>query len=189
MDNKEKKKPVEIRTNRLILRPWRETDLKPFAAMNADSRVMEHFPATLSAQESDALARRFIQHFDRYGYGLWALEVPGVVDFAGFVGLNWIAYPMPFSPTIEIGWRLAHDFWGLGYATEAAKAVLEYSFNVLGLEEIVSFTYEGNQRSRHVMDKIGMQHNAAEDFDHPNLVKGHPLSRHVLYRIKANGLV
>jgi RimJ/RimL family protein N-acetyltransferase len=175
--------PGEIRTQRLILRPWRDDDLAPFAAMNADPRVMEFFPAPLSRDESDASAGRIRAHFDAHGFGLWAIEVPGRSSFIGFTGLMPPRFEAHFTPAIEIGWRLAFEHWGQGYATEAARAVLAHGFETLGLAEIVSFTAVGNVRSRQVMEKIGMRHDARGDFDHPLIAEGHPLRPHVLYRV------
>jgi RimJ/RimL family protein N-acetyltransferase len=154
----------------------------PFAAINADSRVMEYFPGVLSLQESDALASRIEEHFDRHAFGLWAVEIPGVVDFAGFVGLSVPRFEANFTPCVEMGWRLAADAWGHGYATEAARAALAFGFGELGLREIVSFTVPHNLRSRRVMEKIGMTRDPAGDFDHPTVG-----TRHVLYRLTRSG--
>jgi len=173
--------PRELRTDRLWLRAWRPADLTPFAALNADARVMEHFPAALSREASDALALRIQHHFATRGYGLWAVEIPAVVSFAGFIGLAVPRFEAHFTPCVEIGWRLAAEHWGFGYATEGARAVLGFGFAELGLDEIVSFTVPGNVRSRRVMEKIGMVRDPADDFDHPTLAAGH--RRHVLYRI------
>lgn len=176
-----------MQTERLILRPWQEEDLEPFAALNADPRVMEYFPSTLNRKESDALAQREQKRIEERGWGLWAIGVPGVADFIGFVGLiYWDKENLPahFTPAYEVGWRLAFDHWGKGYATEGAKAALQYGFETLKLEEIVSMTAVQNMRSRAVMERIGMHHDPKDDFDHPKLAKDHPLSRHVLYRIK-----
>lgn len=175
--------PRELRTNRLWLRRWRPSDLEAFAALNADPRVMQFFPSVLSREESDALAARFQLHFDRHEFGLWAVEVPGVAAFAGFIGLSVPSFTTHFTPCVEIGWRLAADHWGHGYATEGARAVLTLGFETLGLPEIVSFTTVDNHRSRRVMERIGMTRNPADDFDHPRLPDGHPLRRHVLYRL------
>ncbi|WP_406698293.1 GNAT family N-acetyltransferase [Singulisphaera sp. Ch08] len=172
-----------LRTDRLLLRPWREADLGPFAAMNADPAVMEFFSKTLNRQESDSLAARFRDLFNRQGYGLWALEVPGIASFIGFVGLHHETFEAPFTPCVEIGWRLAREHWGKGYATEAARAAMRYGFEQLGLDEIVSFTVPENARSWAVMERIGMTRSEADDFDHPALPEGHRLRRHVLYRI------
>jgi RimJ/RimL family protein N-acetyltransferase len=173
----------ETRTDRLLLRRWRTEDRSPFAALNADPVVMEHFPSTLTRAESDAGVDRIEAHFARHGFGLWAVEIPGVAPFAGFIGLSIPAFEAHFTPWVEIGWRLARDYWGQGYATEGALAALSFGFGSLGLAEIVSFTTVGNTRSRRVMEKIGMGHSPSDDFDHPLLPGGHPLRRHVLYRI------
>ena len=172
----------EIRTDRVCLRRWCSADREPFAALNADHRVMEYFPATLSREESDATVTRIVAHFDRHGFGFWAMEIPNIASFAGFVGLAVPTFKAPFTPCVEIGWRLAAQHWGRGYATEAARAVLTHGFGPLGLREIVSLTTAGNLRSRRVMEKIGMIRDPADDFDHPAIPDGHPLRRHVLYR-------
>lgn len=173
--------PRELRADRLWLRQWRPTDLAPFAALNADARVMEHFPGTLSREESDALVARIQAHFDEHGYGLWAVEIPTVTSFAGFVGLSIARFEAHFTPCVEIGWRLAAEHWGAGYATEGARAALDFGFAELGLDEIVSFTVPGNVRSRRVMEKIGMVHDPADDFERATLPAG--FRRHVLYRM------
>jgi RimJ/RimL family protein N-acetyltransferase len=172
-------------TPRLRLRPWRDEDLAPFAEMNADPKVMEFLPKPLDRAESDALAARIRDHFACRGFGLWAVEVPGVADFIGFVGLSVPTFEAHFTPCVEVGWRLASEYWGRGYATEAARAALDYGFRRLELAEIVSFTVPANLRSRRVMERIGMIHSPADDFDHPALPEGHPLRRHVLYRATA----
>ncbi len=173
-----------LETNRLLLRAWRSEDLAPFAALNADPRVMEHFPAPLSRAESDALAERIQAHFDAHGFGVWAVEAPGVAAFAGFVGLAVPRFEAHFTPCVEIGWRLAAEHWGRGYATEGARAAMAFGFESLELDEIVSFTAPANVRSVRVMEKLGMTRDPEEDFDHPSLPEGHPLRRHVLYRRK-----
>ena len=152
--------------------------------MNADPRVMEFLPKPLDCRESDALAARIRDHFARNGFGLWAVEVPGVADFIGFVGLSVPEFKANFTPCVEVGWRLAHEHWGKGYAAEAARAALNFGFNSKrpALDEIVSFTVPANRRSRSVMERIGMTRSPADDFDHPALPEGHPLRRHVLYR-------
>ena len=174
--------PLTIQTLRLQLRLWRDEDLPAFAAMNADPRVMEFLPKPLDRRESDALAARIRDRFVRNGFGLWAVEVPGVADFIGFVGLSVPEFEASFTPCVEIGWRLAHEHWGKGYAAEAARAALEFGFGLPELDEIVSFTVPANRRSRGVMERIGMTRRPADDFDHPALPEGHPLRRHVLYR-------
>ena len=175
--------PREIRTERLLLRRWVPADSEPFATMNADPRVNEYLPTPLSRQDSDALVARIHEYFEKHGFGLWAVEVPGVAPFAGFVGLWTPRFEAHFTPAIEIGWRLAAEHWGRGYATEGARAVLAFGFDVARLEEIVSITVPANVRSRRVMEKLGMACDPADDFDHPLLPEGHPLRRHVLYRI------
>jgi RimJ/RimL family protein N-acetyltransferase len=174
-----------VRTERLLLRRWRDADREPFAAINADLRVTELLAGPLTRQESDALISRIEADFDRNGFGLWALEICGVAPLAGFVGLSMPRFTTPFTPCVEIGWRIAAEHWGRGYATEAARAALAYGFDVAGLHEIVSFTVPSNIRSRRVMEKIGMVRDAHGDFDHPSLLNGHPLQRHVLYRVSA----
>lgn len=174
-----------LKTDRLILRPWREEDLAPFAALNSDPRVMEYFPSTLTKEESDRLAKRVMTNLEKKGWGWWAAEVPGISDFIGFIGLNELD-SVHFAPAVEVGWRLAYDYWGKGYATEGAKACLEYGFMNLGLNEIVSFTALPNTRSIAVMKKLGLTRNPDDDFDHPKIPEGHPLRRHVLYRISKN---
>ena len=172
----------ELGTDRLLLRRWRPSDLDPFAAMNADARVMEFLPATLTREASNRLAGRIAAHFDEHGFGLWAVEIRDVEPFAGFIGLSIPAFDARFTPCVEIGWRIAAEHWGRGYATEGARAAMRFSFESLGLDEVVSFTVPLNVRSRHVMEKLGMTRDPADDFDHPSLPDGHPLKRHVLYR-------
>lgn len=174
--------PHELRTERLLLRRWRDGDLEPFAALNADPRVTEFLGGPVSRVDSDAIAARIAAHFATHGYGLWAVEVPGELPFAGFVGLAVPAFEAPFTPCVEVGWRLAAACWGRGYASEAARAALAFGFASLGLREIVSFTAVANARSRRVMERLGMTYDPADDFDHPALPAGHPLRRHVLYR-------
>lgn len=175
---------VVLTTERLLLRHWRPDDREPFARMNADPRVMEHFPHPLSRQESDQLVARVDAHFLHHGFGPFALERRDSLEFIGFTGLYVPTFEAPFTPCVEIGWRLAPDSWGQGLATEAARAAVAYAFNVLALEELVSFTVPANQRSRRVMEKLGMERNPSEDFDHPSVAEGHPLRRHVLYRLR-----
>jgi RimJ/RimL family protein N-acetyltransferase len=165
------------------LRPWRDSDLDPFADLNADPVTMEFFPATLVRAESDTLAGRLGGAIEQQGFGLWAAEVPGVADFIGCIGLSVPAYETPFTPCVEIGWRLHRAHWGRGFATEGARAAIRDGFDRLGLTSIVSFTTVGNVRSRRVMEKLGMRRRAEEDFDHPRVPEGHPLRRHVLYRL------
>jgi RimJ/RimL family protein N-acetyltransferase len=144
---------------------------------------MEHFPSTSSRAQSEANIAIFEARFDELGYGFWAVEVPDVAPCIGFIGLDQETFDAPFTPAVEVGWRLARAYWGSGYATEGAHAALRFGFGIVGLAEIVSYTTPGNVRSRHVMEKIGMTRDPADDFDHPNVAEGHPLRPHVLYRI------
>jgi RimJ/RimL family protein N-acetyltransferase len=160
-----------IETERLLLRPWRASDRQPWADMNADPRVREFFPGTLTREESDASQDSLDAHITRHGFGFWALEEKSTGAFLGFTGLLNTSFPAPFTPCVEIGWRLAPHCWGKGYATEAARASLDHGFRTL--------------RSRRVMERIGMHHDPDGDFDHPNIPAGNPLRRHVLYRISA----
>ena len=175
-------RPAIIETERLLLRQWRDDDRDPFAAINADPVVMEHFPATLTRAESDAFVDRHSALIDQRGWGLWAVEVRDTGDFIGFTGLAVPVFDADFVPCTEIGWRLAPASWGRGYATEAATSVLSFAFDELGLDEVLSFTYVGNHRSRRVMEKIGLEERL--EFDHPNL-PGDPVERHVLYGLAA----
>jgi RimJ/RimL family protein N-acetyltransferase len=173
----------ELRTPRLRIRSWREEDFEPYAAMNADARVMEFFPGVLSRDESRARFDRGNARLAEHGYGAWPVEVTGGAAFIGIVALTNPDFAAAFQPAVEIGWRLAAEHWGRGYATEAARAALGYGFDRLGLAEIVSFTTTANVRSRRVMEKLGMRRTPGDDFLHPSLPEGHPLRPHVLYRI------
>ena len=173
---------IESQTPRLRLRQWRESDRRPFAALNADPRVMEYFPALLSREDSDAMIDRCQSRFAERGWGNWAVEIVATGEFAGFAGLSVPSHVLPFSPCVEIGWRLARGHWGRGLASEAAREALRIGFERLGLAEIVSFTALGNLRSRAVMERIGMQ-DATENFEHPGVPEGHPLRPHCLYRL------
>lgn len=175
-----------LRTERLLLRPWRHADRAPYAALNADPVVMEHFPSVLTRTQSDAHAASTAAALEVRGWGLWAVEVPGVADFIGFIGLNEPAWEAHFTPAVEVGWRLAREHWGRGYATEGAAECLRFAFEELGLGEVVSFTVVANARSRRVMEKLSMRHDPVEDFDHPNVAEGSPMRRHVLYRLTAD---
>jgi RimJ/RimL family protein N-acetyltransferase len=172
-----------ITTPRLRLRPWRDDDLPAFARLNGDPHVMRFMAGTLSREASDALAQRIRARIDDAGYGMWAVEVPGVAPFIGFTGLSVPSFSAAFTPCVELAWRLDAPYWGHGYATEAAHAAAAYGFHTLGLDNLVAFTTVTNQPSRRVMARLGMQHDPAEDFDHPLLAPDHPLRRHVLYRL------
>lgn len=174
---------VTLATDRLILRPWLQSDRQPFATMCADPTVMEFFPSTMSRAECDAWIDRVETLFAERGWGLWVVEIPGELPFAGFVGLAVPSFQSHFTPCVEIGWRLVRSAWGQGIATEAARAAANFGFEQLGLNELVSFTAIENVRSRRVMERLGMTHNPADDFDHPALPEGHWLRRHVLYRL------
>jgi len=174
---------LKLRTPRLLLRQWRDSDDAPFAALNADPMVMAHFPRRLTAEESRASADRYAAQLEVDGYGIWAVEVLGTGEFVGFVGLARPPWPAAFTPCVEIGWRLARSAWGQGYATEGARAVLRLAFTQVALPEVVSFTAVANRRSRAVMERLGMHRDPAEDFDHPRVPDGDPTRRHVLYRL------
>lgn len=151
--------------------------------MNADPAVMEHFPSTLTRADTERLVRHIEQGFEERGYGLWALEVVGGAPFIGFVGLNLTTWEAPFTPAVEVGWRLGAEHWGRGYATEAAREAVRFGFEVLGLDEIVSFTVPANVRSRRVMERLGMTLDPGGDFENPNVPEGSHLRHHVLYRL------
>jgi RimJ/RimL family protein N-acetyltransferase len=171
-----------LMTARLVLRPWRASDRAPFAALGADPRVMHFLGPPLTRAQSDALADRIEAHFAEHGFGLWAVEAPGVVEFAGSVGLAHARFDAPFNPSVELAWRLAPEHWGRGYATEAARAAARFGFEMLALSEILAFTTTRNAASRAVMERLGMTHDAREDFAHPALAPDDPLRPHVLYR-------
>lgn len=170
---------------RIRLRRWRDADREPFAAMNADPRVMEFFRSPLNRAASDAMADRIEKDFGERGFGLWAIEVPGLAPFIGFAGFAVPEFRAHFTPCVEIGWRLALAHWGQGYATEAARLALRHGFAALAFRDVVSFTSATNLRSRAVMERLGMRRDPADDFDHPAIAEGHPLRRHVLYRLGA----
>jgi RimJ/RimL family protein N-acetyltransferase len=153
--------------------------------MNRDPRVMEFFPTLLTVEESNAGIDRVEAHFERHGFGLWAVEVKANGRFAGFVGLSIPRFETRFTPCVEVGWRLAPEFWGQGLATEGALEALRFGFEDCGLRQVVSFTVHANVRSRRVMEKIGMERDVAEDFDHPHIPDGHPMRKHVLFRLDA----
>ncbi len=166
----------------VLLDAWRTEDRAAFAALNADAETMRWFPSTLDRSQSDALADRIESGLAQRGWGFWAART-GDGSFVGFVGLNIPSFAAPFMPTVEIGWRLARAHWGKGYATQAARLALDYAFGALALDEVVAFTATGNLRSRRVMERLGLQHDPADNFNHPSLAAMHPLRAHVLYRI------
>lgn len=178
---------VDIETERLLLRRWRDGDVAPFAELNADPEVMRHFPAPLTAADSLAMVDRIRGHFAEHGFGLWAVERRDEGDFIGFVGVQHVSFQARFTPAVEIGWRLARHAWGRGYATEAARAAATHAFRSLGVDEIVSFTVPANEPSWRVMERIGMVRDLQGDFAHPRLPPDDPLSLHVLYRLRRDG--
>jgi len=173
-----------IVTNRLVLREWRDAYLEPFVAMNADPVVMQFFPETYTEERTRRFIARIRECWAERGYGLWAVERQDTGGFIGYVGLWPATFPAHFTPAVEVGWRLAADHWGRGYATEGARAALTYGFSTAGLDEIVSFTSAINVRSVRVMERLGMRRDVTGDFEHPNVPEGHPTRPHVLYRIK-----
>ena len=179
---------VTLSGRRICLRRWRDEDRNAFGAMNDDARVMEFFAGSLGRADSDTMVDRIEKHFCEHGFGLWAIEVPGVAPFIGFAGLTWAGFSAPFTPCVEVGWRLAFEHWRHGYATEAARLALAYGFGTLALSEVVSFTAATNLRSRAVMERLGMRRDPAEDFDYPSFPEDHPLRRHVLYRLSARAM-
>jgi RimJ/RimL family protein N-acetyltransferase len=172
-----------LETDRILLRRWRESDLQPFAALNSDPRVMEFFPNSLNFDQSRAMVERIEAGFERDHFGLWAAEFKKTKTFIGFVGLNRPTFEADFTPCVEIGWRIAYEFWGQGLAPEAGSEVLRNGFERFDLNEIVSFTAVLNQKSIRVMEKLGMKHSALDDFLHPALAESHPLKPHVLYKL------
>jgi len=172
-----------LRGSRVVLRGWEARDAKPFADLNADPVAMEFFPAPLSRTESDAMVERAQAALESRGWGFWCLEIDGAC--AGFVGLSQPTFEAHFMPCVEVGWRLSTRHWGMGYATEAARLVVDFGFRRLRLPEIVSFTTVANWRSRRVMERLGMRHDPIDDFEHPRIAPGHALRMHVLYRLLA----
>ena len=178
-----------LTTDRLLLRRWTQADREPFARMNRDPAVMRFMPAELTAGESDRLIERIEAHFEEHGFGLWAAELRASAEFIGYIGLLIPRFDpgcgAAFTPCVEIGWRLAAAHWNRGLATEGARTVARHAFEVVRLPALVSFTAAGNAASRRVMEKLGMTHDPADDFDHPLLPEGHPFRRHVLYRLES----
>jgi RimJ/RimL family protein N-acetyltransferase len=173
-----------VETERLVLRRWQDSDLGPFADLNADPVVMEYFPSTLSRSESDAFVEQIEASFERSGMGLFAVELKGGGDFIGFIGLRHIGERYPFAPAVEVGWRFRSKWWGLGFAPEGAGACLDLAFGIHDLEEVVSMTAVVNARSRRVMEKIRMTRDAKDDFEHPRVPVSSLLRPHVLYRAR-----
>lgn len=176
-----------LETNRLILRTWEDSDLQQMFAINQDPKVMEYFPGLQSLEMTKHFIDKVNQHFDNHGYSLYATIRKDTREFIGFIGLLTVDFEAHFTPATEIGWRLSSNQWGQGFATEGAKAVLDYAFRELKIPEIVSFTAEGNMKSIRVMQKIGLQRNPDDDFNNPKLDDSSPLKRHVLYRLSGVG--
>lgn len=175
-----------LRTARLLLRQWRDDDVAAFAELSADPAVMRYLVPFTDHAAMDAWVAAARKHWLDEGFGPWVVELPGEAPFIGVVGLSKLRFALPFAPAVEAAWRLAPRHWGNGYAYEAARAAIDEGFDRLGLDEIVAFTVPANRASRRVMEKLGMTRNPAEDFDfeHPRLAPGHPLQRHVLYRLR-----
>jgi ribosomal-protein-alanine N-acetyltransferase len=180
----------QLRTERLLLREWRDADRERWAALNADPEVMRYLGAPLNREQADGWLERNMEYWDEHDHGLWAVDVvddpDGPPGFIGFIGLLAPSFDAHFTPCVEVGWRLARSAWGRGYAPEGARAAIAYGFDVVALDEIVSMTTVDNQKSRRVMEKLGMTRDPADDFDHPRVPAGSPLVRHVLYRISAH---
>lgn len=177
--------PATLNTKRLRLRQWKDSDLAVFSKMNADPTVMKYFPATLSKRDSNALAKRLKDLISLQSWGFWAVEIKESGEFIGFTGLNKPTYDLPITPCVEIGWRLATQYWGKGYATEAATAILAFAFDTLKLLEVYSFTSVINQPSIAVMERLNMC-NLKRNFQHPSVPENHELREHVLYSITAH---
>ena len=180
---------LTLDTERLRLRRLRTSDLEPFASLNADPIVMKHFPSVMTAQDTGLMIARMEAAFEEQGFGLFVVEVKSADTVIGFCGLSIPGFDAPFMPAVEVGWRLAKEHWGNGYATEAATAAIGYGFNTAGLDEIVSFAIQANQRSLKVMERLGMTHDPKDDFDHPRFPDDERLRRHVLYRMTAQRFV
>jgi len=172
-----------LETDRLILRTWNDSDLQPMCALNQDPKVMEYFPGLQGLEATKNLIVRINNHFEKHGYTLYATERKDSGEFIGFIGLFIPYFEAHFTPATEIGWRLSSKHWGQGFATEGAKAILDFAFRELKIPEIVSFTAQGNAKSIRVMQKIGLLSNSDDDFDHPKLDDASPLKQHVLYRL------
>lgn len=177
---------LRLETRRLLLREWRNDDVEGWVAMNGDERVMAFFPSTYDRVHAEASAAKLRAALERDGYGWWIMDVRHGPSFAGVIALQDVPFEAPFTPALEIGWRLIYDAWGHGYATEGAMVALRFAFDTLGRNEVVAYTAENNVRSRRVMERLGMTHGSEDDFEHPRLAVGHPLRRHVLYRARSS---
>jgi RimJ/RimL family protein N-acetyltransferase len=179
--------PLRLETDRTILRPWTDSDLDPWVALNSDERVMEFFPSTYTRERAERSAALLRERLERDGYGWWVLEIKGGASFAGVIALQDVPFEAHFTPALEVGWRLRHDHWGRGYATEGARAALEFAFSELQRDEVVAMTAALNEPSQRVMQRLGMTRDPNGDFEHPAVAAGHPIRPHVLYRIRRNG--
>jgi RimJ/RimL family protein N-acetyltransferase len=178
-----------IETERLILRDWKDEDIQPFARMNADPIIMEYFPRRLNEKDTGKLVGRFQEHFKKHGYGPYAVQNKSTGEFIGFTGLHYVEFEAPFTPAVEIAWRLDYEHWGKGYATEASLAVLNHAFTKLKLKEVVAYAVHDNERAIHIMEKVGMKRDPKGDFNYPNLPSTSPLGKFVLYRVKKKDFV
>lgn len=173
---------THIETPRLILREWKETDRAPFARMNCDPLVMEHFPRILDEKSSGKLMDRFQKHLKEHGYGMYAIERTEDNEFVGFAGLAEVPFAASFTPAVEIAWRFDYEYWGLGYGMETGKAVLDHAFKKLDMKEVVAYTVHDNMRTIDLLERLGMTRDPDGDFDYPGMRKDHPLGHFVLYR-------
>ena len=178
-----------IETSRLILRTWKKEDADPYFQINKSSKVTEFLLGSLTIEQVNDFMSAANLHQEKQGYTLWAVELKETSELMGFIGLNDVVWKASFTPAVEIGWRLGAQFWNKGYATEGAKAALDYGFRQCKLKEIVSFTVPANIRSIQVMEKIGLKHDSNGDFLHPKLAADHPLSQHLLYRLRADDYI
>ena len=178
----------QIETERLLLRAWRAEDIEPYYQINQDAKVIEYLRGALSLNEAEQFINKTNGHLEQRGYTLWAVELKSTAELLGFIGLNYADWEAAFTPAVEIGWRLGSQYWGKGYATEGARACLDFAFNQVGLDEVVSFTVPMNKKSIAVMERIGMRRDMAGDFCHPKLALDHPLSKHILYRISRDSV-
>lgn len=177
---------ISLRTSRLLLRPWRDADVAAYAELAADPAVMEYLRPVAEPGAAEAWVARVRAHWRQHGFGQWVVEILGEASLVGVVGLIRISYEAHFTPAVEVAWRLVRAQWGRGYATEAARAAVDYGFGTLGLTEIVAITVPANLRSRRVMERLGMTRTPEDDFDHPDVPEG-PLKRCVLYRLRCPG--
>lgn len=173
--------PVELRTSRLLLRQWKDSDADPWAAMNADPKVRQYFPKVLAREDALGEMDRIRAGIAQRGWGMWAMEIPGVMPFAGFVGINAPGFPAPWQPAVEIGWRLPVDAWGKGYATEAAEASLYFAFEHLRLPQVIALSVVPNKPSHAVMERLGMKRWHGVEFDHPRVPADWHLKRHIVH--------